>query len=142
MNSVKISDFSISKKMSSSAAPEEQKSPEEWTRSDNFQTDLLHLWQHSEFYDCTFQVTSKEADENKVLHSLNPHMHYLHTKIRLGIQVPQAGAVRLELRVCQNVLWALQRSSSGCGRTHSAERNHLRSLRMRHEVFILSEIQC
>jgi len=40
---------------------------EEWTRSDNFQTDMLRAFQCGEFYDCTFQVYSKDGDK-KVLH--------------------------------------------------------------------------
>jgi hypothetical protein len=41
---------------------------EEWTRSENFQTDLLHAFEIGEFYDCTFQVFSKDGDKKVLSH--------------------------------------------------------------------------
>lgn len=44
-----------------------EQSPEkegEWTdRSENLQTDLLRLFERSEFHDCTFLVTSEDGKE-------------------------------------------------------------------------------
>jgi hypothetical protein len=36
---------------------------EEWTRSEDFQTDMLRAFQCGEFYNCTFQVYSKDGDK-------------------------------------------------------------------------------
>jgi hypothetical protein len=39
---------------------------DEWaTRSENFQTDMLQLFERGDFYDCTFHVSSKLNGEDK-----------------------------------------------------------------------------
>jgi hypothetical protein len=40
----------------------------EWTRSENLRTDLARALENGDFYDCTFQVTSKQAGEKKVIY--------------------------------------------------------------------------
>jgi hypothetical protein len=38
----------------------------EWTRSENFQTDMIRFFEQGDFSDVTFQVFVKETGEKKV----------------------------------------------------------------------------
>lgn len=44
----------------------------EWTtRSENLQADLLQLFERADFYDCTFQLVSKDSAVKQVLNYAN-----------------------------------------------------------------------
>jgi hypothetical protein len=56
---------------------------EEWTRSDNFQTDMLRAFQCGEFYDCTFQVYSK--DGHKKVFNYKDFFHFFEPRSAFAI---------------------------------------------------------
>lgn len=110
-----------------------------WNWSVNVTTDLLHLFENSCFYDCTFRTVNNKNGEMKVCVLVYTRMFvsFSMNSIHSGLCMPQADSVG---RIRQDAVWALQRGTLRCWRAHFPARSRLGDFRVRHEVLIVRHI--